>query len=135
MITGIHHIAIAVSDIETSILQFTRDLGLRLEGRESVPTALTETAFLAEITTKIELVQPLNQQGPLQKYISQRNGKGGLHHICFTSDNLLEDIQRLKAKGYTFIQEHPSAGAHNTQVVWIHPKSCDGVLIELAQHL
>lgn len=133
MITGIDHIAIAVSDLEKAIVQFTQDLGLKLDGQEAVPSATTVTAFLSQTPCRLELVHPLAQQGPIQKFISQRNGKGGLHHICFSSDNLVEDIKRLKEKGYVFIQDTPSLGAHNTQVVWIHPKSCDGVLIELAQ--
>ena len=134
MITGIDHIAIAVSDLEKAILQFTQDLGLSLEGQDTVAQAQTETAFLSQVHTRLELVHPLNQTGPIEKFLQKRGGKGGLHHICFRSDNLVEDIQKLKSKNYEFIQDTPSTGAHNTQVVWIHPKSCDGLLIELAQH-
>lgn len=134
MITGIDHIAIAVSNLQKAIQQLTQDLGLSLAGQEQVLSAQTETAFFQPVLTRLELVHPLHNSGPIQKFLQRRGGQGGLHHICFTSDNLVQDIQILKAKNYQFIQETPSLGAHSTQVVWIHPKSCDGVLIELAQH-
>jgi len=133
MIIGVDHIAIAVSDLHQAIARFTQDLGLALEGQEDVVSAQTSTAFLSSITTRFELVHPLADQGPIQKFLDQHKGKGGLHHICFLSDNLIQDIEILKKKSYVFIQDTPSDGAHGTKVVWLHPKSCDGVLIELAQ--
>ena len=134
MITKIDHIAIAVSDIEAAINRFTLDLGCSLVKTEDVSDAQTTTAFLNQIQTRLELVHPLNGAGPIQKFIESRNNKGGLHHICFSSDNLDADIQILKSKGYVFIQDKPSLGAHGKQVVWLHPKSCDGLLIELSSH-
>lgn len=133
MITGINHIAIAVSDLPQAIIRFTQDLGLTLDHQETVLSAQTETAFLNPLTTKLELIHPHNNQGPIAKFLAKRQGKGALHHICFESDDLPADITRLKAKGYKFIDDQPRPGAHGTQVVWIHPESCDGVLIELAQ--
>ena len=58
---------------------------------------------------------------------------GGLHHICFRTDNIMVDVEMLKAKGYIFLSDEPGEGAHNSKVIFIHPKSCDGVLIELNQ--
>jgi methylmalonyl-CoA/ethylmalonyl-CoA epimerase len=77
-------------------------------------------------------VHPLNNEGPIVKYLETRGP--GIHHICFRTDDIEADIERLKAKGYIFLSDAPSPGAHNTQVIFIHPKSCDGVLIELAEH-
>lgn len=134
MITGIDHIAIAVTNIQKGIQRFIEDLGCQLEHVEDVPNAQTQTAFLAPQSLRLELIHPLDQAGPVQKFIEQRNQKGGLHHICFISDNLESDIQKLKTKGYTFIQETPTIGAHGKKVVWLHPKSCDGLLIELASY-
>ena len=78
-------------------------------------------------------MHPLNgTEGPLVQHLEKRGP--GIHHICFRSDNLDQDIVRLKAKGYQFISDEPSIGAHNTRVIFIHPKSCDGVLIELNEY-
>jgi methylmalonyl-CoA/ethylmalonyl-CoA epimerase len=69
--------------------------------------------------------------GPIANALEKRGP--GIHHICFRSDNLQEDIERLKSKGYRFIDETPRDGAHGSRVVFIHPKSTGGVLIELAE--
>jgi methylmalonyl-CoA epimerase len=132
MITGLDHIAIAVADLDKSIERFAEDFGLDLKGREDVEEAKTSAAFFPIKDSNIELVNPLNGEGPVQKYL-EKNGRGGIHHICFRSDNIEEDVSRLKAKGYEFLSEKPSLGAHNCKVIFIHPKSADGVLIELNQ--
>jgi methylmalonyl-CoA epimerase len=132
MITGLDHIAIAVADLEKSIERFAEDFGLNMTAREDVPSAKTSAAFFPIEKSNIELVHPLNGEGPVQKYL-EKNGRGGIHHLCFRSDNIEEDVQRLKAKGYEFLSDAPTLGAHNCKVIFIHPKSADGVLIELNQ--
>ncbi len=132
MITGLDHIAIAVADLEKSIERFAEDFGLNMTGREDVPTAKTSAAFFPIEKSNIELVHPLNGEGPVQKYLD-KNGRGGIHHLCFRSDDIEADVERLKAKGYEFLSEAPTLGAHNCKVIFIHPKSADGVLIELNQ--
>lgn len=131
MITALDHIAIAVPNFEAAIKRFMEDFGLPFEGTEDVLAAKTKTAFFSLPATSIELVHPLNGDGPIAKYIEKRGG--GIHHLCFRSDNILEDVARLKAKGYEFLSDSPSPGAHDSQVIFIHPKSCDGVLIEINQ--
>ena len=131
MITALDHIAIAVPNFEAAIKRFMEDFGLPFEGIEDVLAAKTKTAFFPLPATSIELVHPLNGDGPIAKYIEKRGG--GIHHLCFRSDNILEDVARLKAKGYSFLSDSPSPGAHDSQVIFIHPKSCDGVLIEINQ--
>lgn len=131
MITALDHIAIAVPDLEASIKRFMEDFGLEFTGTEDVEAARTSTAFFPLPPTSIELVHPLRGEGPIAKYLEKKGG--GLHHLCFRSDNIDEDIQRLKAKGYQFLSDEPSNGAHNSRVIFIHPKSCDGVLIEINQ--
>ena len=91
----------------------------------------TSTAFFPLPPTSIELVHPLNGEGAIAKYLEKK--PGGLHHICFRSDNIEEDVERLKEKGYQFLADEPTPGAHGSQVIFIHPKSCDGVLIEINQ--
>lgn len=131
MITALDHIAIAVPDFEKAIKRFMEDFGLPFEGTEDVVAAKTSTAFFPLPPTSIELVHPLNGEGPIAKFLEKK--PGGLHHICFRSDNIEEDVERLKAKGYQFLSDAPQPGAHGSMVIFIHPKSCDGVLIEINQ--
>jgi methylmalonyl-CoA epimerase len=131
MITGLDHIAIAVPDLTKAIERFAEDFGLNLKGKEDVPEAKTSAAFFPIQNSNIELVHPLNGEGPVQKYLDKKGG--GIHHLCFASDNIEEDVARLKAKGYQFLSDAPTIGAHNCKVIFIHPKSCDGVLVELNQ--
>ena len=131
MITALDHIAIAVPDLEKSIKRFMEDFGLSYGGTEDVESAKTSTAFFALPKTSIELVHPLNGEGPIAKFLDKKGG--GMHHLCFRSDDINSDVARLKEKGYQFLSDKPSPGAHNSQVIFIHPKSCDGVLIEINQ--
>ena len=133
MITALDHIAIAVPDLGRAIKRFMDDFGIPFEGTEDVPSAKTTTAFFPVAGTSIELVHPLGGEGPLVKYLEKYGP--GIHHLCFRSDDLDGDIARLKARGYQFTTDAPTIGAHNTRVIFIHPKSCDGVLIELNEHI
>jgi methylmalonyl-CoA/ethylmalonyl-CoA epimerase len=125
------HIAIAVPDFERALKRFMEDFGLSFDGTEDVPSAKTKTAFFSLPETHIELVHPLEGEGPIAKYLETR--PGGIHHLCFRTDNIDDDVHRLRALGYQFLSEEPSPGAHGARVIFIHPKSCDGVLIELSQ--
>lgn len=131
MIVALDHIAIAVPDLEKSIKRFMEDFDLPFNGQEDVAAAKTSTAFFPLPKTSIELVHPLNGEGPIQGYLDKKGG--GLHHLCFRSDDIEADVERLKEKGYQFLAEAPTLGAHNCKVIFIHPKSCDGILIELSQ--
>jgi methylmalonyl-CoA/ethylmalonyl-CoA epimerase len=131
VITGLDHIAIAVPDLDAAIERFMNDFGLTFKGTEDVASAKTSTAFFPVPATQIELVHPLNGEGPIAKYLEKK--PGGLHHLCFRTDDIEADVARLKDKGYVFLSDAPTMGAHNCKVIFIHPKSCDGVLIELNQ--
>lgn len=132
MIVALDHIAIAVPDLQKAISRFMDDFGLTFEGKEDVIAAKTTTAFFPVDGTSIELVHPLDGEGPLVQHLEKRGP--GIHHLCFRSDNLDEDVEALRGKGYQFLSEEPSIGAHNTRVIFIHPRSCDGVLIELNEY-
>ena len=133
MITGLDHVAIAVPDLKKAISRFLNDIGLTYEGSEDVVSANTTTAFFPiSAATSIELVHPLEGGGPIAKYI-EKNG-GGIHHICFRSNDVVADMARLKEKGYQLLSDEPKPGAHDTKTVFIHPKSCGGILIEIAEH-
>lgn len=131
MITSLDHIAIAVPDFEKAVKRFMEDFGLSFDGTEDVPSAKTKTAFFSLPETHIELVHPLDGEGPIAKYLETR--PGGIHHLCFRTDNIDDDVHRLRALGYQFLSEEPSPGAHGARVIFIHPRSCDGVLIELSE--
>ena len=132
MIVRLDHIAIAVPDLQAAIKRFADDFGLQLAGTEDVPTEHTSTAFLPIEGTQIELIHPMNGQGSVQKFLDKRGG--GIHHLCFESDDIDADMKRLTEKGYRFLSDAPKPGAHGTRVAFIHPKSTGGVLIELAEH-
>jgi len=131
MIVALDHIAIAVPDLQQAISRFMDDFGLTFAGTEDVAAAKTTTAFFPISGTSIELVHPLHGEGPIAGYLEKKGG--GIHHICFRSDDLDADMQRLKDKGYQFLSDAPQPGAHNSRVLFIHPRSCGGVLIELNQ--
>ena len=131
MITALDHIAIAVPNLEKAIERFMNDFGLSFDGTEDVASAKTKTAFFSLPATHIELVHPLNGEGPIAKYLEKR--PGGIHHLCFKTDDIDADVARLQEKGYQFLSDGPTPGAHGARVIFIHPKSCDGVLIELSQ--
>lgn len=131
MIKALDHIAIAVPDLQKAIQRFVTDFELPLGGTEDVLEAKTTAAFLPLPPTSIELVHPLNDEGPVKAYLEKKGG--GLHHLCFRSDDIDSDVARLRDKGYQFLADAPTPGAHGSRVIFIHPRSCDGVLIEISQ--
>ena len=131
-VRSLDHIAIAVADLDEGIRRFCEDFGLSLEGTEDVVSAQTRTAFIPISGTRIELIHPLDGQGPVARHLERRGP--GMHHLCFRTDDIDGDMQRLTAKGYRFLSDAPTPGAHGTRVAFIHPKSAGGVLIELAEH-
>ena len=136
MILGLDHVAIAVGDLEASIRKFVEDIGLTLDGTEDVLAAQTRTAFLPvsspDFQTQVELIAPLDGGGPVATHLERRGP--GMHHLCFRTDDVEGDMQRLIDKGYRFTSDTPQPGAHGTLVAFLHPRSTGGVLIELAQH-
>ncbi len=133
MILSLDHVAIAVPALDEALARFVNDLGLRHRETEDVRSAQTRTAFLPVAgPTTIELVTPLDGKGPLVASLEKRGA--GLHHLCFRVDDIDADVARLKAKGWKFTTEEPYEGAGECRVIFVHPKSSGGVLIELSQH-
>jgi methylmalonyl-CoA/ethylmalonyl-CoA epimerase len=132
MITQLDHIAISVDGLSEAIERFAKDFGLEFKGTEDVVAQKTTTAFFPISGTQIELVAAINEEGPIASSIEKRGP--GLHHLCFRTDDIAADMERLGALGYRFLSKEPQAGAHGTKVVFIHPRSTGGVLIELAEH-
>ena len=133
MILGLDHVAIAVPELDAAVKRFVEDLGLTLSAVEDVLTAETRTAFLPiSGPTQLELVTPLDGKGPLVAQLAKRGP--GLHHLCFRTDDLDGDVAKLRAKGWQFTTEAPKGGAHGTRVMFAHPRSTGGVLLELAEY-
>lgn len=133
MIRSLDHIAIAVPELDDAIQRFAEVLGVPLDRVEDVHSAQTRTAFhpVAGPTT-IELVAPLDGGGPIATSLDRRGP--GLHHLCFRTDDLDADVTRLREHGWRFTTESPTPGAHGTRVMFVHPRSAGGVLIELAEY-
>lgn len=131
MIVALDHIAIAVPDLEQAIERLVNDFGLNCVEREDVLAAQTTAALFPLPATRIELLHPLNGEGPIAKFLEKKSG--GLHHLCFRSNDIQADVDRLPAKGYRFLSDSTLPGVHGSQVIFIDPKCCDGVLVELSQ--
>jgi len=125
----VHHIAIAVHDLDAA-LDFYRDaLGLEMTERRTVPEEGVEIAFLPAGEGEIELLRPLDEAGGVARFLEKRGE--GLHHVCLAVDDVEAAMERLQAAGAQLLSEEPRVDAHGTRYVFVHPKSAHGVLVEL----
>lgn len=130
MIKRIHHVAIAVADLDEGTSIWGPDgLGLPEEGREEVATQRTRVAMLPVGESRIELIEPMDEGSAVSRHLSKRGP--GIHHICFEVDDLRAEMVRLSAAGMRFTSDEPAPGAHGSLVAFVHPKSTGGVLLEL----
>lgn len=129
----IEHIGIAVRSLSLSIPLFERLLGTPCYKTESVLSEKVNTAFFKTGESKIELLESVEADGVISRFV-EKNGEG-MHHIAFEVDDLASEITRLKAEGFQFINEEPKHGADNKMVCFLHPKSTNGMLVELCQHI
>jgi methylmalonyl-CoA epimerase len=130
MIKKIDHIAIAVKDIEGATRTFEEILGVPPTRVQDVPTEKVRVAFFPFGGAEIELVQGLGAHNPVANFIAKRGE--GIHHICFEVDDLQGTLDRLAAAGVPLLDRSGKPGACG-QVAFLHPKSANGVLIELLQ--
>jgi methylmalonyl-CoA/ethylmalonyl-CoA epimerase len=127
----IEHIGIAVKDLESSNQLFKKLLGNSHYKTEEVGSEGVMTSFFQIGETKIELLQATNSNSPIAKFIERRNE--GIHHIAFDVKDIYSEMERLKAEGFELLNEVPKEGADNKLIVFLHPKTTNGVLIELCQ--
>jgi methylmalonyl-CoA/ethylmalonyl-CoA epimerase len=125
------HIGIAVNQLKTSIPLYERLLGAYCYKTEQVDSEAVDTAFFLQNGAKIELLESLDPNGPIAKFIGKKGE--GLHHIAFEVPDILAEMERLKKEGFTLLNEAPKMGADNKLVCFVHPKDAGGVLIELCQ--
>ncbi len=129
----IEHIGIAVKDLETSNLLFAKLFNTLPYKEEEVASEHVKTSFFKNGPNKIELLEATNPDSPIAKFIDKKGE--GIHHIAFDVEDIVFEINRLKAEGFSIINEIPKKGADNKLVAFLHPKSTNGVLIELCQEI
>jgi len=131
MIKKVEHIGIAVKDIKESNKLFEKLLGKPHYKTENVESEGVKTSFFKVGTNKIELLEATREDSPIAKFILKKGE--GMHHIAFEVDDIELEIKRLKREGFKVLNETPKKGADNKLVTFLHPKSTNGVLIELCQ--
>ena len=125
------HIGIAVKSLATSIPLFEKLLKTDCYKTELVESEMVHTAFFKAGDTKIELLESVDPDGVIAKFI-ERKGEG-MHHIAFEVADILAEMERLRGEGFTILNDKPKHGADNKLVCFLHPKGTNGVLIELCQ--
>ena len=127
----IEHLGIAVKSLGISEELFARLLGKENYKREDVEREGVSTSFYELGESKIELLEATNPESPIARFLDKRGE--GIHHIAFGVEDIYAEIARLKEAGFLFISEEPKDGADNKLVIFLHPKSTNGILVELCQ--
>ena len=133
MIKKVEHIGIAVKDISSSTNLFERLLGVKSYKTEKVLSEGVNTTFFRLSDQKIELLSSINKGSAVEKFLESKNE--GIHHIALLVDSLESEINRLEGLGFQFISKAPKEGADNKRIVFLHPKSTNGVLVELCEEI
>ncbi len=126
---SIHHIAIAVHDLDAALAFYRDILGLEVTERHEVPEEGVEIAFLPAGEGEIELLRPLDKESGVARFLEKRGE--GLHHVCLAVEDIEAAMEQLRAAGARLLSEGPRVNVHGTRYVFVHPKSAHGVLLEL----
>lgn len=129
----IEHIGIAVKNLETANALYAKLFGKPHYKTELVESEGVKTSFFEVGGNKIELLEAITSDSPIAKFIEKKGE--GVHHIAFKVTNIYTEIERLKVEGFIVLNDTPKKGADNKLVVFLHPKSTNGVLIELCQSI
>ena len=129
----VEHIGIAVKTLAESVPLFEKLLNSQCYKTEVVESEKVNTAFFKTKDTKIELLESIDENGVISKFIDKKGE--GLHHIAFEVDNIETEMERLKSEGFILLNDKPKKGADNKLVCFLHPKSTNGVLIELCEEI
>jgi methylmalonyl-CoA epimerase len=127
----INHIGLATAGIEEALRVFGEGLGLEVTGEEDIPGDMTRVTFAPLGESRLEFLEPIDGEGPVQKFLEKRGP--GIHHICLEVEDLPGMLDRLRSLGVELVDEQPRPGAHGTMVAFVHPKSANGVLVELVE--
>ena len=131
MITKIEHIGIAVNDLKASEDLFKRLFGKKPYKKEEVASEGVTTSFFKIGEQKIELLKASTEDSPIQKFIEKR--REGVHHIALHVDSIAAEVKRMQGLGFEFISTKPKKGADNKMIVFLHPRTTNGVLVELCE--
>ncbi len=131
MVSKLDHIGIAVSNLEESVKFYEDILGLKLQGIEIVEEQKVKVAFLPLGDTEIELLEATSSDSPIEKFIEKKGQ--GIQHIALRVEDIDEALAEAKEKGIRLIDEKPRYGAGGARIAFLHPKSTNGVLIELCE--
>lgn len=131
MIKKIEHIGIAVKNLNHSNEVFKKLFGKEHYKIESVESESVSTSFFMIGDTKIELLEATDESSAISKFIEKRGE--GIHHIAYEVDNLEEEMARLKTEGFEILNKEPKDGADNKRICFLHPKTTNGILVELCQ--
>jgi methylmalonyl-CoA/ethylmalonyl-CoA epimerase len=132
MLTRLHHVAVLVPSLDAALAPFRDLLGLPVSRVETVGDQRVRVAFLPVGDTRIELVEPAEPGDPRFARFLETTG-GGLHHLCFEVDDIVDALATLEARGARLIDKRPRPGGHGMLVAFVHPASTGRVLVELAQ--
>lgn len=127
----VEHIGIAVSDLDKAVKNYETLLGSNCYKKERVESEKVDTAFFKTGESKIELLGATSPDSVIAGFIAKKGE--GLHHIAFEVNDIRAEMKRLKAEGYRLLMEEPKRGADNKLIAFVHPKECNGVLMELCQ--
>ncbi|MCL6097364.1 MAG: methylmalonyl-CoA epimerase [Bacteroidetes bacterium] len=130
-LTKIEHIGIAVKNLEESIKHYENIFGLKCYAIEEVKDQKVRTAFFMIGQTKIELLESTEPDGPIARFIENKGE--GIHHIAFATDNLNDALKEAAEKNIQLIHKEPRFGAEDFKIAFLHPKSNNGILIELCE--
>lgn len=130
---NIEHIGIAVQNLEDSLNFYQNILGLEFLKQETVESQGVNIAFLKVGESKIELLEPLNEESTIARFI-EKNGQG-IHHFAILVDSIEDKIKTMQAQGARLIGDKATEGADNMKIIFVHPKTTNGVLLELCEPL
>ena len=130
-LTRIHHVGVAVADMDESIRLYTTKFGAELLMRKLSPQDGLEAAFIKTGDGEVELLRPMNHESPVGKFIARRGP--GLHHVAYAVPDIDKALADARAAGLELIDAEPRVGLHGTRIAFLHPKTMGGVLTELVE--
>jgi methylmalonyl-CoA/ethylmalonyl-CoA epimerase len=129
---GIHHLGVAVEDLDEALETYERLFGAELEHRANVPDQCVEAAAVLVGSGRVELLSPLQDDSPVGRFLASRGP--GMHHVAFEVDDIRTALDSLRREGAELVDEEPREGMFGLQVAFVHPDSVHGVLAEVVSH-